>query len=204
MEPIAEVFRSSWPEAQVAHLLEDSLSVDFNRAKGLTDSMIQRFRRLGDYCVAAGADAILFTCSMFGKAIDAVKQDHPSIPVLKPNEAVYDAMMKERGRILLLSTFEPSVRSMMAEIEEYMAAEGVRLNIDTYVVPKAVDALWSGRNDEHNQLVAEAAAKFPEHDLIAFGQVSMTRALDLAQPHAKNPILTTPHSAVQKLRRLMA
>jgi len=128
MEPIAETFRTDWPEARVAHLLEDSLSVDFNRAKVLTDSMIQRFRKLGDYCVAAGADAILFTCSMFGRAIDAVKEDQ-RIPVLKPNEAVYDEMMKQTGRIVLLSTFEPSLRSMMAEIEEYIIGASPALKL---------------------------------------------------------------------------
>ncbi len=203
VDPIAETFSSDWPEARVAHLLEDSLSVDFNRDGGLTESMIQRFRKIGDYCAYAGADAILFTCSMFGQAIDAVKRDQ-KIPVLKPNEAVYDAIMKATGRIVLLSTFEPALRSMMAEIEERMAAEGVRPRIDTHVVAGAVDALYGNRPDEHNRLVAEAVAKFADHDLVAFGQVSMTRALELAQKHTRNPIVTTPHSSVKKLKSLIA
>jgi len=202
MDPFDEALRAGWPGAQVAHLLEDSLSPDFNRDNGLTPAMVERFRTLGNYCAAAGADAILFTCSMFGAAIDAVKRDQ-RIPVLKPNEAVYDAMLQERGSIVLLSTFDASLKSMMAEVDDAMRAAGVRLDLRGHVVPGALDALVGGRPGEHNALIAEAVASFAGCDMVAFGQASMTRALPLAQVRARRPIVSAPHSAVGKLRRLM-
>ena len=125
MAPIADAFRSDWPQAQVANLLDDSLFCDFGRYKRLTDAMVERFREFGNYCKQAGADAVMFTCSAFGPAIDAVKRDQ-HIPVLKPNEALYDALTKQRGRVALLATFEPTLPSMMAEIAALGAFDSAR------------------------------------------------------------------------------
>lgn len=204
MDPIEETFRTDWPEARVSHVLDDSLTTDFFREKRVTGSIIQRFRKLGSYCAESGADAILFTCSTFGPAIEAVKRDQ-SIPVLKPNEALCDELMKQPGRIALLGTFGGSLPSLMAEVEACAKDENARPRIDTYVVEGAFDALFNNnRAEEHNRLVAECVAKFADYDVIAFSQFSMTRALKAAQAFARNPILTTPNTAVKKLKALMA
>lgn len=203
MAPVEASFRSHWPQARLAHLLDDSIFSDYGLDGCLTDAMIERFRELGRYCAAAHADAILFTCSAFGRAIDAVKRDQ-SIPVLKPNEAMYDELMTKRGRIALLATFAPSLPSMMAEIEEHMKATGVQLQVDTHLVEGALDALRQNRPDEHNRLIAEAAGAFADHDAVAFAQFSMAPARELAQARVRNPILTTPDSAIKKLKVLMA
>ncbi|MSQ20893.1 MAG: arylsulfatase [Betaproteobacteria bacterium] len=203
MDPIAAAFRSDWPAARTAHLLEESLFADFGRDGRLTDAMVERFRVLGRYCVSAGADAILFTCSAFGAAIDAVKRDQ-TIPVLKPNEALYDDMVARGGRIVLLATFAPTIASMSAEIAAHAKSKGVSLHLDTHLVGGALEALMQGRPDDHHRLIAEAAAKFPGHDAIAFGQFSMAPARDRAAVRAGNPILTTPDSAIRKLKAMMA
>ena len=68
MAPIEASFSKLWPQPRLAHLLEDSLPADLKQEGRLTDAMIARFRDLGRYCVSAGADAILFSCSAFGPA----------------------------------------------------------------------------------------------------------------------------------------
>ena len=89
--PINEAFAASWPNAILMNLLDDSLSADLaGGSRGLDDGMYRRFEVLGDYAVASGADAILFTCSAFGPCIDAVARRHAVIPVLKPNEAMIE------------------------------------------------------------------------------------------------------------------
>ena len=203
MDPIATAFQSAWPEARTAHLLEESLFTDFGRDGRLTDTMIERFRSLGRYCVSAGADAILFTCSAFGPAIDAVKRDQ-SIPVLKPNEALYDEMIAIGGRIVLLATFPPTITSMSAEITAHAKSRGVSLQLDTHLVEGALDALMQHRPDEHYRLIADGGAKFQGHDAIAFGQFSMAPARSLAAARVSTPILTTPDGAIRKLKALMA
>ena len=203
MAPVEAIFRTDWPQARPAHLLDNSLFADFGVDGCLTDAMIERFRMIGHYCAAARADAILFTCSAFGRAIEAVKRDQ-SIPVLKPNEALYDDMFTRRGRIALLATFGPTLPSMTAEIEEYARANGLSLQVDTHLVEGALDALLAGHADLHHKLIAEAAAGFGGHDAIAFAQFSMAPAKKLAQAGVGVPIMTTPDSAVAKLKAMMA
>jgi len=203
MAPVEATFRTHWPQARLANVIDDSLFSDFQLDARLTEAMIERFRMLGRYCAAAHADAILFTCSAFGPAIDAVKREQ-SIPVLKPNEALYDDLMTQRGRIALVATFAPTLTSMMAEIGEHMRAKSVRLQVETRLIEGAMDALLQNRPDEHNRLIAEATGAFADYDVIAFAQFSMVPALELAQARVRTPILTTPGSAVRKLKALMA
>ena len=202
MAPVEASFRKLWPQARLAHFLEDSLYSDFNLDGRLTDAMIERFRQLGRYCARAHADAILFTCSAFGPAIDAVKSDQ-KIPVLKPNEALYEELVDRGGRAALLATFPPSLPSMRAEIEAHAKEKGARLEVYTHLVEGALDALISGKADEHYRLIAEAVTAFAHYDSIALGQFSMAPAAELAQARVRKPILTTPDSAVMKLKTLL-
>lgn len=203
MRPVEASFRKFWPEARLAHLLDDSLPADFNHDGRLTDAMIGRFRDLGRYCASADADAILFTCSAFGAAIDAVKAEQ-KIPVLKPNEALYDELVAAGGRVALLATFAPSLPSMLTEIEAHARHAGVQLEIRTRLVDGALDALLSGNADDHNRLIAAAAPAYADCESIAFAQFSMAPAAGLAEASLNRPVLTTPDSAVRKLKALMA
>ena len=203
MAPVEASFRAQWPEARIAHLLENSLFADFGRDGKLTDAMIERFRLIGRYCAFAGADAILFTCSAFGPAIEAVKRDQP-FPVLKPNEALYDDMLAVRGRIALLATFQPSLPSMMAEIESHARAHGVSLQVEPHLAEGALDALLANRPEEHNRIIAETAARFEGYAAVAFAQFSMAPAREVAKSLIRVPIMTTPDSAIAKLKRLIA
>jgi len=203
MAPIEASFRTHWPQARLAHVLDDSLMSDFLLDGRLTEAMIKRFRRLGRYCAGAHADAMLFTCSAFGPAIEAVKRDQ-RIPVLKSNEAMYDDLVAKGGRAALLATFPPSLPSMLSEIQTHAKQAGAQVEVKTHLVEGALEALLDQRPDEHNQLIAEAVPAFANYDTIAFAQFSMAPALNLAQARVSTPILTTPDSAVKKLKALLA
>src|SRR5689334_22791129 len=89
IEPVRASFTRLWPQARVTNLLEDSLSDDLSASGQLTAGLEARFVALGRYAVLTGAEAILFTCSAFGAAIDASKKA-TGIPTLKPNEAMFE------------------------------------------------------------------------------------------------------------------
>ena len=87
--PIQEEFLRSWPQVFTTNLLDDSLSQDLADAGVLNDELMNRFSILTDYAHKCGANAVLFTCSAFGPAIEAAQKVVP-IPVLKPNEAMVE------------------------------------------------------------------------------------------------------------------
>ncbi len=202
MPPIVDSFRANWPQARLANLLEESWMPDLADDGRLTDTMIERFVMIGHYCVKAGANAILFTCSAFGPAIEEVRRQL-KIPVLKPNEAMYDELTKNNCSASLLATFQPSIPSMVTEIHDTAKANGTQVKLNTQLVEGALAALQGNNPSEHNRLIAAMAAK-QQCDVIAFAQFSMAPALKLAAAQVKTPILTTPDSAVAKLKTMLA
>ena len=96
IEPIGNAFQRLWPQARTTNLLEDSLAPDLAAEGRLSERMIERFLTLGRYVHGCGADAILFTCSAFGPAIEACAAAM-NIPVLKPNEAMLDEALAVLG-----------------------------------------------------------------------------------------------------------
>ncbi len=201
--PIVASFRANWPQACIVNLLEDGLMNDLAQDGRLTDEMIARFVHIGHYCVKAAADAILFTCSAFGPAIEECRRQ-VAIPVLKPNEAMYEQLVATSGTVSLLATFQPSLPSMLAEIAAYAQKQGTDVTVKPQLVEGALAALQDNRPDDHNRLIAEAAASVQGCDTIALAQFSMAPAKTLAAARTATPILTTPDSAVAKLKASLA
>jgi len=196
LAPIAASFASLWPEAELMNLLDDSLSADLARGGRLTEAMTGRFLSLGRYAAGTGADGILFTCSAFGPCIEAVARAQAPMPVLKPNEAMIEQAVSRGRRIGLLSTFAPTLASMPREFPA---------SVD--IVPKlaegALAALDRGDRATHDRLVAEASKDLRDCDVIALAQYSMAPAAAMVAEATGKPVLTTPDSAVEKLKRLL-
>ncbi len=196
LAPIAASFATLWPEAELMNLLDDSLSADLARDGRLTEAMTERFLALGRYAAGTGANGILFTCSAFGPCIEAVARAHAPMPVLKPNEAMIEQALARSRRIGLLSTFAPTLASMPREFPGYVE-----------IMPKlaegALSALDRGDRPTHDRLVAEASQDLRDCDVIALAQYSMAPAARLVADATGRPVLTTPDSAVEKLKRLL-
>jgi hypothetical protein len=199
VEPVQEAFRQLWPEAECANILDDSLSPDRERDGVLTEAMKRRIRALAEYGAATGAAGVLFTCSAFGQAIEAAAAALP-IPVLKPNEAMFEAALAMGRHIGMLATFEPSVGSMEDEFREMADARGRPATIETYCVPGAMAALKAGDDAEHNRLIAEAAPRFANCDAVLLAHFSTARATAAVTAVLERPVLTSPGSAVAKLK----
>ena len=188
-----------WPAARLMTVMDDSLSADLAAAGRLEDSMTARFLTLARYAAGTGADGILFTCSAFGPCIEACQRDLAPLPVLKPNEAMIEEAVGLGGRIGLLATFGPSLDSLPAE---FLAARpGVEVR--TALAAGALNALDNGDGARHDALAVEAALGLGDCDVIALGQFSLARAARGVAAATGRPVLTTPESAVRKLRRIL-
>ena len=204
IEPVQQAFARLWPESTCTNLLDDSLGPDRARNADLTSDMAGRINALARYAASTGADGILFTCSAFGKAIeDAARQ--VEIPVLKPNEAMFQAALAMGDDIGMLATFVPAVAGMEEEFRT-LAAEVRRpdARIRTICVPEAMSALQAGDAAAHNRLLAKAAAQLRGCDVVLLGQFSMARAEAALKAEFSDRILTSPGAAVARLRQRLA
>lgn len=199
MDPVQEAFATDWPEAEIVNLLDDSLSPDRARDEDLTQEMHDRIAMLADYALRIGSDGILYTCSAFGAAIEAVA-DRSHIPVLTPNEAMFEQALQSGSRIGMLATFPPSVAGMEEEFRSAAKRSGVNAQIQTQLVPDAMAALKAGDAAQHNNLLAERAADLAGSDVIMLAHFSTSRAAKAVQGAVACPVLTSPGAAVAKLR----
>jgi Asp/Glu/hydantoin racemase len=202
MPAIKASFDTLWPEARIANLLDDSLSGDLQEQGSITPSIFERFKALAEYGYRSGGRGIVFTCSSFGPAIDACKQSVP-IPVLKPNEAMIEEALQYGDKIALLATFAPAIKPISDEFHEYARTLGRKLEILPLVALNALDALRKGDIAGHDELIAEEAKKAANCDVVCFAQFSMTSAAKRCAEASGRPVLTTPDSAVAKLKVLL-
>lgn len=202
IEPIVNAFRRLWPQARTTNLLEDSLAPDLAADGRLTERMIERFLTLTHYVHGCGADAILFTCSAFGPAIEACAAAVP-IPVLKPNEAMLAEALAAGSRIGLVATFGPSIPALNTELEDLARARGQKITVASCTVAPALAALQEGDAETHDRLIAEAAAELMPCDALVLGQFSMASAARLIPARPGCKILTSPDSAVMRLKQAL-
>lgn len=196
--PIEDAFAAEWPEATLANLLDDSLSRDRAAEGELTPGMVSRFISLARYAAGCGARGILFSCSAFGPAIDVAAASVAPLPVLKPNEAMIEEASDYR-RIGLLATFAPTLDSMAPEFPG-------SVTLHTALAEGALAALAAGNAEKHDRLAAEAAKRLAAEGVqaIALAQFSLARAAPRVADATGLPVLSTPSSAVRKMKRLLA
>lgn len=199
MEPVHAAFSKAWPEAELVNLLDDSLSADRTREPELKGPMIERFVEFGKYGYTIGADAILVTCSAFGPAIERLASVLP-IPVLKPNEAMFKAAVKNGSNIAMIATFAPSLPTMEAEFEEYVATTASQAKLTSILVEPAMTALRRGDVETHNRLISERARDLSGFDTIMLAHFSTARAEPVLSRELDIPVLSPPDAAVRELR----
>ena len=202
VDPIARSFREIWPEADPVGILDDGLALDRAAAGSLTDDLARRIVALGQYGLSTGAKAVLYTCSAFGPAIEEAARLLP-VPVLKPNEAMFEEALETGGNIGMIATFGPAVAMM----EQEFAEEAVRMKpgarLTSWLAPGAIEALRAGDADTHNRRVAEGVAALGERDAILLAHFSTSRAGEACRALTARPVLSSPDAAVRKLRRLL-
>jgi Asp/Glu/hydantoin racemase len=199
MQPIEDAFRGGWPDAERVNLLDDSLSVDRAAARELQPAMFARFRALTDYAETIDAAGLLFTCSAFGPAIEAARAGR-KFPVLKPNEAMFAEALVRGARIGMLATFEPSVVPMEEEFRAMAEALRPDATLRSVFVPDAMDALNAGDGERHDRLIAACAPALADCDVVLLAQFSTARAAPAVAAAVRCPVLTSPQSAVEKLK----
>lgn len=204
VEPIAAAFNRHWREARRMNLLDDSLSVDLAQAGSLTPAMVQRFIALAGYAKGTGCNAILFTCSAFGPAIEAAGQA-VGLPTLKPNQAMFEQALAQcsadGAKLGLIATFEASIPSMSAELLQMAQQRGQQIDLRTQFVPEAMQDLAEGRAAQHHEKIARAARELAGCDVVMLAQFSMADAQPQVQAQLECPVLSSPDCAVLALKK---
>jgi len=206
MRAAQDAFRRHWPDAHCINLLDDSLPDDLRCAGPLDAGIRRRITTLLHYAAGLQVDGILFTGSGFGPLLDELAPAL-GVPLLKPNQAMYDeahALAAARsGRLGMLVTFPEAAAAMQQDFEASRPAGQPASRLEIACAPDALDRLLEGDPMEHNRLLAEAAAALRHCDAILLAQFSSAQAAPEVAAASGLPVLTSPDSAVKKLRVLI-
>ncbi len=199
--PVADALRALWPEARAEHLWDDGLGPALAAAGALTPQLKARIRRLAEHALANGADGVLYTCSAFGEAIAEVAAAHPQ-PILRPNEAMFEAALQAGPRVGLVATFASACAPMEAEFHALCAARGRGdITLRTLCLPEALADAQAGRLDAHDARHLQAVPDFAAGcDVLMLAHFSNARVQPLLQARLDRPVLAAPQAAVQALR----
>ena len=203
MPPIVDAFKQGWPEAEVLNLLDEALYADVTPQGVMKEGVMSRVANILDHCVSSGADAIVFTGSTFGPAVDAARPSL-SVPVLKADEAMAERAAATGRRILIVCTAARAIPVIRANIEQAAEKAGTRPTIHEFCVPGAKDAISAGDDDTHDRLIAESVEREePGYDVILFGQISMVPSRARLSSGVASRVLCSPDSTVVHLRNLL-
>ena len=201
--PIQHAFKEGWPGARVSNLLDDDLMPAYTREGGLTPHITERICALALYAARTGADGILFTCSVFPQAEDLAKQ-LVRVPLLKPDEAMIAAALDAGFRIGVVATNPPAAPAAAAQLCAAAEGRGVEIHVLESVAEGAFAIGNAGDAATHDRMIAEAAERIADQvDVLCLAQVSMAMARAAVQAKVKIPVLTSPGTAVARLKALL-
>jgi aspartate/glutamate racemase len=98
-------FREGFPEAQILHLLDETLLEDFRREGGLSPHSRRKTLQMALTAQEAGVDGILVTCSTLSPSVDDLRP-FVKVPIVKIDEPVIEEVVRIAEKIGLLATAE--------------------------------------------------------------------------------------------------
>ena len=202
IDPIKAAFARIWPEAQVVNLLDQSLYADYGRWGRETKEIARRVSTLIEYSAKSGAEAILFSGSLFRTSVERARSSI-SVPVLTAYEAMIEAAFTAGTQLEALATVTDTITALERDIRAYAEKKGVPFTLNTHYVEGAMEALQVGDRLRHAALVAAAAAELKGCDALLLAQHSMGPVRQRIADVPGRQVLTSPDTAALKLKELI-
>ncbi len=124
-------------------------------------------------------DAILISCSTMNRAYPQVS-DHMkqfNVPVIQIDQAMMEEAVKCGGKILIVATHGPTVKSTQDLLMETANRLGQKVDFAGATVETAFELLGEGKIEAHNQVIADAirdAMSKGTIDIVVLAQMSMS------------------------------
>jgi len=187
------------PGVEIVHLVDEGLpSMSDERFR---EQVVRRLRWLAFSAEESGAEAVLLTCTAFGRLVDDVKEA-VSVPVLSVLEIITDEAMGMSDRIGILGTYPGTVASASQIIQEQAKHSGKQVEVKTSFCPDALGALIREDLATHDRIVLEHLNQLMEEAaVIVVPQPSIDRVIkQVPEASRKVPIMPSALLSVQRLK----
>jgi Asp/Glu/hydantoin racemase len=159
-----------------------------------------------------GVDAILISCSTMNRAFRQVRahMEAVGVPVIQIDEAMMEEAVNTNGRILVVATHGPTVKSTQSLLQETAERLGKSVDFVGATVEEAFDLLGQGKIAAHNEVIAAAirtVQRTERIDVVILAQLSMSVFLfSHPEPVAAFgvPVLTSGQTGFRRAGEILA
>ncbi|TFH34246.1 MAG: hypothetical protein E4G93_05645 [Dehalococcoidia bacterium] len=190
------------PDIEIVHFVDGG--VPFMATDALRPRAIERLRILASFAQESGAEAVLLTCTPFGRLVDEVK-GAVTCPVHSVLEIMVDEALKFHGTIGVLGSHPGTLTSTERLLREQASLEGKVIEVETRFCPGAFDAVRHDDWTTHNGIVLANLRELMKHvDVVVAPQPSTERAIrEFKDPGLKVPVLTSPRLCTLRLKEIL-
>jgi hypothetical protein len=200
--PLMRFYADAAPELEITNLLEDGLLRLLAAGEHATVE-----RRLADMLSVAvrtyDAQLAMVTCSSVTRGMVEKLAPLFDLPILKIDYPMArEAVSAGRRRIGIAATFPPTIVPTSQLISEAAEEAGAEIEIIREVVPGAYDALLSGDDEAHDELLCAGIQRLAAGrvDVIVLAQISMARVLPRLEGEIAVPVLSSLHTSLSAIR----
>ncbi len=186
------------PETLIFHMVDESLIGDTIREGRLRRVTMRRLLTAIESAAAAGADAVMVTCSSIGPGVKLAQQLF-DIPVIRADEAMAEEAVRMGRRIGVMATLRTTLQPTIALLREKSAEAGVEIEIVDSLADGAFDAMLAGDTATHDRVLSRALRnEMQGAGVIVLAQASMARMVKaMPQGSLSSPVLSSPELAVR-------
>jgi Asp/Glu/hydantoin racemase len=159
-------------------------------------------------------DAVIITCSTMNRSAQAVRKvmEPHRVPVVQIDEAMMEEAVSRGGKVLVIATHGPTVKSTQDLLRETAGRLGKPLQFTGAAVEEAFDLLGMGDIEGHNNVIEKVIRKAvrAEDDIttIVLAQLSMsvfgfTWPSDSAAREFGAPVLTSGETGFRRVRDIL-
>ncbi|HEM7925326.1 TPA: aspartate/glutamate racemase family protein [Citrobacter farmeri] len=191
------------PEAEVMHLVEESMIKQVMKAGGVTPNIAAR---IADYVrIAEKADCEIFitACSSIGTAVEQCQFMTP-LQLARIDCAMVDKAISLGENIAVLATVATTMKPTLEYVQRKIQASGKLCSVTPILMEEAFHALLAGNMETHDRIVSEGLhSAYKQADVVMLAQASMARVLQQLPPPPV-PVMTSPESGIRWLKTLAA
>ncbi len=187
------------PGVDVVHFVDEGLP--FLASEKGRERVVRRLRLLASFAEESGAEAVLISCTAFGRLVDEVEAE-VNVPVLSVLEIIVDRAIELGDRIGVLGTHPGTVESAARLIREQAALDGKEVEVTARLCAGAFEALRREDWASHDSLVRQHLKEIMEGvQVVVIPQPSIERVLSqVPESERPVPILTGSRLAIERLK----
>lgn len=200
--PMEAAFRDVFPEAQIVHLLDETLIDDFRQNGGLSPRSRRKALRMAMIAQDAGIDGILVTCSTLSPLVDDFRP-FITIPIVKIDEGVVEEVVQSAKSIALLATADSVLKSVESLVLAKARQVGREVSIRRFIKGDLWPLLLKDPSTFY-RVAGQAATQAAEVcQAVIITQVSMAPAREYVEAGVRDRVYASPIYAVRAIRRIL-